>query len=78
MIETVITIILAPVALAAIILFVCLAIGIIKAFKKNKSTTIYAGDEDRVEFFKEIISTLGLKIKYEIKIVDGEYEIIIN
>lgn len=38
---------------------------------------IYCGDEDRVEFFKEIISTLGLDINYEVKIVDGEYEVLI-
>lgn len=78
MLETVITIILAPIALAAIILVICLAIGFVKAFKKTKTANIYAGDEDRVEFFKEIISTLGLKIKYEVKVVDGEYEIIIK
>lgn len=36
---------------------------------------IYCGTEDRVEFFKEIITTLGLDIKYQVKIVDGEYEI---
>lgn len=77
MIDIILSIILAPVALAAIILFVCLVVGAIQALKKNKKATIYAGDEDRVEFFKEIVSTLGLKIEYEVKIVDGEYEIYI-
>lgn len=39
--------------------------------------TIYAGTEDRVEFFQEIILALGLEniIDYQVKIVDGEYEI---
>ena len=78
MTDILLMIILAPVALAAIILFICLAVGTVKAFKKSKPATIYAGDEDRVEFFKEIISTLGLKVKYEVKEVDGEYEIFIN
>ena len=40
--------------------------------------TIYCGDEDRVKFFQEIISTLGLDINYQVEIVDGEYEIIIK
>lgn len=75
MLETIVSIILAPVALAAIVFMICVAIGIVKSFKKKKPTTIYAGDKDRVEFFKEIVSTLGVKTKYEIKVVDGEYEI---
>lgn len=41
------------------------------------SKTIYAGTEDFVEFFKTIISTLGLDINYQVKIVDGEYEILV-
>ena len=41
-------------------------------------TVIYCGDEDRVEFFEEIISALGLDINYEVRVVDGEYEIMIG
>jgi hypothetical protein len=39
---------------------------------------IYCGTGDRVEFFEEIISTLGLDIDYQVELVDGEYEIIIG
>ena len=39
---------------------------------------IYAGTEDRVEFFEEILSTLGLNIEYDITICDGEYEIYVT
>ena len=43
-----------------------------------KQVMIYAGDEDRVEFFKEIVSALGLNIEYEVDICDGEYEIYVK
>ena len=45
-----------------------------------KPQTIYCGDEDRVEFFKELIVALGIDkfINYEVKIVDGEYEVVIG
>lgn len=39
--------------------------------KKN----IYCGSEDFVEFFEQIVEALGLDVKYEVKIVDGEYEL---
>ena len=39
---------------------------------------LYAGTEDYVEFFKTVISTLGLDIKYEVEEVDGELEIVIG
>ena len=42
---------------------------------ETETNIIYCGTEDRVEFFKEIITALGLDIKYQVKIVDGEYEI---
>lgn len=41
-------------------------------------TIIYAGTEDYVEFFEQIISALGLDINYQVEIVDGEYEITIG
>lgn len=36
---------------------------------------IYCGTEDRAEFFKEIVTALNLDIEYQVKIIDGEYEI---
>ena len=39
---------------------------------------IYAGTEDFVQFFEEIIKALGLQIDYEVIDVDGELEIEIN
>lgn len=43
-------------------------------------TTIYCGTEDRVEFFKEIAATIGMLevFDYEVKLVDGEYEVVLN
>ena len=40
---------------------------------------IYAGTEDYVNFFKTVISTLGLEdiLEYEVEDVDGELEIVI-
>lgn len=49
-----------------------------KTFNKDfepKPQTIYCGTFDQVEFFAQIISTLGLDIDYQVKVVDGEYEI---
>lgn len=46
--------------------------------KEDPQTIIYCGTEDRVEFFEEIISTLGINIDYQVKVVDGEYEIVIG
>lgn len=37
--------------------------------------TIYCGTEDYVLFFNLVVKTLGLDIKYEIQVIDGEYEI---
>lgn len=42
---------------------------------KPQTQTIYAGTEDNVEFFKTILATLGLDIKYQVEVVDGEYEV---
>lgn len=39
---------------------------------------IIAGTEDFVEFFKHIVSTLGLDIDYEVEDVDGELEIVVK
>lgn len=38
---------------------------------------IYCGTEDFVEFFETIISTLGLDVRYEVEMVDGELEIVV-
>lgn len=49
-----------------------------KAPKKPKPQTIYCGTEENVEFFKTIISTLGIDVEYEVQICNGEYEIVIQ
>lgn len=36
---------------------------------------IYCGTEDYVQFFEKVVDTLGLACSYEVKDVDGEYEI---
>ncbi len=47
--------------------------------EEPKPQTIYAGTEDRVEFFKEIAEAFGIEEKlYVVDLVDGEYEISIN
>lgn len=40
---------------------------------------IYCGTEDYVEFFKTVISTLGLEdiLRYEVEEVDGEMEVVV-
>lgn len=53
-----------------------------EAFKEMlaEEKRIYCGIEDYVEFFKNIISTLGLDewIEYRVEDVDGELEIVIG
>lgn len=39
---------------------------------------IYAGVEDFVNFFNQVVSALDLDIEYEIEDVDGELEIVIK
>lgn len=39
---------------------------------------IYCGTEDYVRFFEEVISLLELDIDYDVVIIDGEYEIILQ
>lgn len=77
MIETILTIILAPVALAAIVLVICIAIGTVKAFKKDKkvSKTIYCGDEYTTEFLQNSLTELLDKVSCETIIIDGEYHL---
>ncbi len=36
---------------------------------------IYAGTQEFVDFFRELVETLGLNIEYEVVDVDGELEI---
>lgn len=50
-------------------------IALAEETENAKPQTIYAGTEDNVDFFKTILATLGLDIEYQVKIVDGEYEI---
>lgn len=38
---------------------------------------IYCGSEDFVQFFEDLVKTLGLQIDYEIVTTDGEYEVVI-
>jgi len=47
---------------------------------KVKKSTIYAGTEEQVEFFEEIISAIGIEedLSYSVTIIDGEYEIIVK
>jgi len=47
---------------------------------KVKKATIYAGTEEQVEFFEEIISAIGIEedLSYSVTIIDGEYEIIVK
>ena len=45
---------------------------------KAMEQRIYCGTADQIEFFEQIISTLGLDIDYEVEDVDGEYEIVIT
>ena len=40
--------------------------------------SIYCGTKEQVEFFEYIIGALGLTLDYEVVVVDGEYEIIID
>lgn len=80
MLESLLIIILSPFALCAIaaifITIVCLILMAVAAVKSRKITsTIYCGTEENVEFFKSIMDALGLNIKYQVEIVDGEYEI---
>lgn len=49
-----------------------------KSVENSKPQTIYCGTEDYVDFFYNIISTLGIDLDYEVKVIDGEYEIIIK
>lgn len=37
--------------------------------------SIYCGTEDFVSFFEQVIAALGLELKYEVNVVDGEFEI---
>ena len=39
---------------------------------------IYCGSEDYADFFEKIVQILNLDIKYEVEIVDGEYELVIG
>ncbi len=47
-------------------------------YLKEMEKRIYCGTNDQVEFFEQIISTLGLDIKYRVEDVDGELEVVIN
>lgn len=77
MLETVLTIILVPIALIALLLTIALAIGAIKAlFGKKETTTIYCGSEDRAELAESILK--ATKTDYAVKVVDGEYEILLK
>jgi hypothetical protein len=47
--------------------------------EETEPQTIYAGTEDNVEFFKQIVEAFGIEDKlYKIRMVDGEWEIIIK
>ena len=39
---------------------------------------IYAGIEDFVNFFKQVVATLGIEVEYQVEDVDGELEIVIK
>lgn len=75
MIKILLGIILIPVALAAIILTICLAIGFVKAFKKKKTKTIYCGDEHTTEFLQNSLVELLGKVSCKTVIIDGEYHL---
>lgn len=44
---------------------------------EGTSNRLYCGTEDYVDFFKTVISTLGLDVNYEVEEVDGELEIVL-
>ena len=43
--------------------------------EEDPQTTIYCGTQEQVEFFEEIISTIGADVNYKVVEVDGEMEV---
>ena len=39
---------------------------------------IYCGIEDFVDFFKQVVATLGIEVEYQVEDCDGELEIVIK
>lgn len=72
MLEIVISVILAPLALLALLFIVLLAIGVVKSFKK-KTKVIYCGTEEQLNLAKEVLDAANTI--YEVGLVDGEWEI---
>lgn len=43
--------------------------------KRGQGTSIYCGDEDRVEFLLQALVELGIEAQCEVYTIDGEYHV---